>query len=138
MTTQQSLFHDDVCDAVRHVVSALGGFKAVGTRMRPEMRSDDAGRWLARCLDNERNDKLDLDQLLLILKWGREADCHVGIAFIANACGYETPKPTNPEDEKVRLQRELIAACQRTQEIFHHMQRAGLVHAAEKPPLRAA
>lgn len=127
---QQQLFHDDVWEAVRAVVAALGGAKAVGSRMRPELPADDAGRWLSKCLDRDRAEKLDLDQLLLILKWGREADCHVAMHFIAEAAGYDEPKPANPEDEKARLQREFIAAQRQFQELAARMERIGLVRAA--------
>jgi hypothetical protein len=123
---QPKLFSDDVFDAVRTVVAALGGAKAVGSRLRPEKPADDAAKWLAKCLHQDYPEKLDLEQAMLILKWGREANCHVAMQFIAEQCGYEC-QPLNPEDERQRLQREFIEAQKQLTALAARMVRHGVL-----------
>ena len=45
---QEPLFFEDWREAMRHVVAVLGGPKPVGSRMRPDMKPDDAADELRR------------------------------------------------------------------------------------------
>lgn len=56
--SQPALFHESIIDALRELVQGLGGTKAVGARMRPEMPVDHAGRWLSDCLNDARREHL--------------------------------------------------------------------------------
>lgn len=105
---QPALFHESINDALRDIVKHLGGVKKVGSDMRPDLTIDNAGRWLADCLNDDRREKLSPDQVLYLLKRGREIGSHGAMAFIASECGYAAPQPIEPEDEKAALMRQYI------------------------------
>lgn len=125
-----SLFHESINDALREVVQALGGFKKVGTAMRPEKGADEAGRWLADCLNADRREHFDPDQLLWLLREGRTAGIHSAANFLMRDSGYADPTPIEPEDERARLQREFIAAAEGVQAIAERLTRLGIKVAA--------
>lgn len=124
--TQVSLFHEDIWQALRDCVSALGGSKKVGILLRPELDAQTAGRWLLDCLNPERKEKLCVEQVLLILRESRRISCHAGIAFINRDAGYADPQPIEPEDERAALQRMFIEQSKAMQQLFARMERAGL------------
>lgn len=105
---QQALIHDSIHDALAEVVASAGGWKAVGTKLWPEKAPDDAGRLLRHCLDRDRNEKLGLDQVLLLLRLGRERKAHAAMRFLAQSCGYDEPRALEPEDERAVLQRQFV------------------------------
>jgi hypothetical protein len=105
---QEKLWHESFEDALRSCVDASGGFKRVGAQLWPSLPVDQAGRRLAQSLDLDRPEKLSLSELLLVIKLGRDAGCHVAMSFITQATGYETPAPTDPQNEKEKLQREFV------------------------------
>lgn len=109
-TVQGSLWHESFRDALRDLVSVLGGFKAVGSRMWPAKPADEAGRHLADCLNTAKPHKLSLEELEWLLCEGRRANCHIGMHYLAHRADYECPSPVDPETELQRLQREFIAA----------------------------
>ena len=92
MNTQPALFHESISDALRELVAALGGTKAVGARMRPELPADHAGRWLNDCLNDSRREHLTPEQLLWLLAEGRRTGLHSAMGWIASECGYTTPE----------------------------------------------
>lgn len=124
--SQQSLFHEDIWQALRDCVSALGGSKEVGVKLRPELDAQTAGRWLLDCLNPERKEKLCIEQMLLILRESRKAHCHAGLTFINRDCGYGDPMPIEPEDERALLQREFVAMGKAMTGLFKRMERAGM------------
>lgn len=123
---QPLLFHETLTDALREVVRAVGGTKKVGALMRPEKSAEEAGRWLADCLNPDRREKLDPDQVLWLIKRGREVGCNSIISFIASEAHYEQPRPIEPEDERARLQREFVSAVAQFQKIAQALDRAGI------------
>lgn len=112
MTPQLPLFHEDVYDALRTCVQALGGYKKVGAAMRPELPISKAGEWLADCLNSARPQKLSLDQALYVLRESRAIGCHAGMYFIARDCQYSEPQPIEPDDEAADLERKFIGAVE--------------------------
>lgn len=111
MSTQPALFHESISDALRELVASLGGTKAVGARMRPELPADHAGRWLNDCLNDSRREHMTPEQLMWLLTEGRRTGIHGAITWIATECGYSAPQPVEPEDERAQLQREYIEAA---------------------------
>lgn len=107
---QVALFSESIEDAIREAVRVLGGSKAVGSQLRPEMLADKASTWLSDCLNTDRRDKLDLNQMMWILRAARKAGYHGAINYICADIGYSNPLPVEPEDEKARLMREFIEA----------------------------
>lgn len=113
-------------EALDELVRALGGSKAVGARLWPEKAPDDAGRLLRHCIDPDRAEKLSIDQLVLLLRWGREARCHVATAYLLRVAGYREPVPVTPDDERAALQAEFISAVSAMQRIVRRMDGAGV------------
>ena len=110
---QQALFHEDINDALRAVVKACGGTKQVATKLWPEKTMQDAQSYLNDCLNPARAAKLSPEQVLLLLKWGREADFHGAIEYICGEAGYSRPEPIEPEDELTKLLREYLGGKKR-------------------------
>ncbi|MDR0250210.1 MAG: hypothetical protein LBI35_02700 [Burkholderiales bacterium] len=108
---QSALFHENLNDALKEVVLTLGGTKRVGSMLWPEKSVDEAGRRLADCLNPERRDRLYPEQVLWLLREGRQADCHAAMHFICASAGYAPAAPMTPEDEMAELQRQYIEAA---------------------------
>jgi hypothetical protein len=106
---QQALFHEDLYDALKSAVKCLGGTKAVGIKLWPEKTMSDAQSYLNDCLNKDRLAKLDPQQVLLLMKWAREAGCHEAMNYFCAEAGYSIPLPIEPEDELTKLLREYLA-----------------------------
>lgn len=126
--SQSALFHETINDALRELVASMGGTKAVGARMRPELPADHAGRWLNDCLNEARREHLTPEQLLWLLAEGRKSGSHAAITWIAGECGYSTPQPVEPDDERARLQREYIEAAKVMARLADKIERAASNH----------
>ena len=121
--SEQARLVYDVLDALGEVVRALGGPKAVGPRMRPELPHEQAAGWVRDRLNPNRRERFDPDQVLLLLRWGREADCHVAMRFIARTAGYMEPAPVDPQEQVNELQREFVASVERQARLVEEMKR---------------
>lgn len=107
---QMSLVHETINDALREVIQAAGGFKAVGHLLWRDLPVDHAASRLRDCLNADRREHLTPSQVALLLRLGREVGCHAAAVFLMRDAGYSDPVPVEPEDEKARLQREFIEA----------------------------
>lgn len=94
--------------ALEGVVKALGGSKKVAPLLWPEKGVEEARRLLCDCLNDERPAKLDLAQVLFILRLARAQGVHEGMAYICAQLGYAEPQPIEPEDERAQLQRQFV------------------------------
>ena len=124
---QQPLFFEDVFDALRHVVQCAGGAKKVGSKLFPEKSPDQAGRFLMDCLNSSRAEKLDAEQIIVLLRFGHDCGCHAGVKFISRAAGYSEPEPIEPDDEKAELQRQFIAATRSLKTLSDRIESIGNV-----------
>src|SRR5574340_706102 len=107
MTMQGRLAaYTDIYEAIRDVIMDLGGFKQVGHLLKPEKAPDEAAAWLKDALNPDRREKLDPEQLMLILRKGREVSSHAAMTYINLDCGYSTPQPIESEDELAELLRQ--------------------------------
>lgn len=122
---QQALWYDRIEDALHDCVQALGGPKRVATALWPGKTAADAARYLNHCLDSERAEKLELGQVVTLMRWGRDADCHTPMHYLAETLGYQPPEPKNPETERDRLQREFIQAQEQMATLVKRMERLG-------------
>lgn len=120
---QEHLFFDGPLDALQHLMRVLGGPKKVGYALRQGKSPDDAGRWLSNALDGDRRETLHLEDLIQLLRMGREAGCHVGLQELCRAVGYGEPQPVEPENEIAKLQREYIAATKSMEQLARRMER---------------
>jgi hypothetical protein len=122
-TVQPGLFHEDIWQALGDCVRVLGGNKKVDSLLRPEMDAQEAGRWLANCMNHVRPEKLCIEQVQWILREARKAGCHAGMTFLTRDAGYADPQPIEPEDERAALQREYSASVKTLAAIVARMER---------------
>ena len=122
--TQQALWHDSAEDALRALIETLGGPKAVGHKLYPEKSMDDARRLVLQWCSPERGEKPSLAQLLLLLKWGREAGAHVLAGYLMGEAGYAEPVPVDPRDEVAELQRAFMRTVEQQRQMLDRIQRA--------------
>jgi len=127
---QEALFYDTFSEALKDVVKAAGGAKSVGCKLWPEKTPDAAHRTLLDCLNDNRAEKFSPEQVLLLLKIGREVGCHAAINYVARETGYSDPRPIEPEDERARLQREFVEAQKAMSKLAERMERVGLLRVA--------
>lgn len=100
---QPPLFVETVYDALKAIVAALGGPKTVGARLWPAKSVDDARKQLLDCLNPDRHEKLDPEQVVLLFRLAREADFHVAKHWFDMETGYLPSQPADPHDEQARL-----------------------------------
>ena len=113
---------DDIYDALRLTIKALGGCASVGKRLRPEMSSDKAESWLSDATNRNRAQMLSPERVLLVAKWGREIGCHALIDFILDDAGYEPTKPKVLAEQLASLQARALAAKQEAENTAADMQ----------------
>lgn len=105
---QEALFHEDIYEALRTDILALGGFKKVGAMLWPEKTADKAGENLNNCLNRTRPEKLDGEQVLLIKRSAKQVGSFATVMFEMDDIGMTRPTPIEPEDEMAALQRQFI------------------------------
>lgn len=120
---QQVLFHESLSDAIRDVVQALGGTKKIGAMMRPEKTPDEAARWISDCLNPDRREKFDPEQVLWLLREGRKAGCHSCMHYLCVESGYSLAQPVEPKDELAELQRNFIEASKHLSRMAERIER---------------
>lgn len=126
---QIPMFVEDLNEAIRATVNALGGMKAIGVELKPEKSAVDAGKWLADCINPEKRDTLSPAQLAYIRRCGRAKGVHILAAFEAMDAGYAPPLPIAPEDEAAELQREFIASVRALEALQNKMARNSALRA---------
>lgn len=120
---QSDLFVEDLQTALMDVVRAVGGPKKTGALMRPELPADESGKWVTDCLNKAKREKLSLEQILFLLKMGRQHGCHTAINFIAAETGYSNPSPVDPEDESAALQRMFMESVKAQEQIVKRLEK---------------
>lgn len=114
---QPALFYDSFLEALRDDVLAIGGPKVVGKLLFPHKEVEPARNALNDCLNSDRRERLTDEQEHFIIRRAREVrGFSAAIYYTCDATGFERPKALNPEDEKAKLQRELIEAAR----VFKH------------------
>lgn len=108
-------------------VESLGGFKLAGHKLRPELSPVDAGKWLARCLNDDHAQRLNYAQVALVFRAACERGHHDGFRAYAEAVGYRI----EPLDRTA----EIVALTSRAEE---HAAKAGELTAEVKALMAAA
>lgn len=102
MQTQGRLFFESFQEAMRHQVTELGGFEAVGVEIFPAKSRKAAGNWLSDCLNDERPAKLSLDEVVQLLRIGRNNGSMVAFDQLGRETNTEI-KPATPRSERAEL-----------------------------------
>ena len=124
---QEALFFESIYEAMKSVVVRAGGNKAVGCRLRPTKTPEAAGRWLADCLNPARDERLEPEDFIALLRMGRELGHHAAMQYLATESGYQAI-PLEPEDEKARLQREFVEGVKALGQLAAKLDRIGAPH----------
>lgn len=124
---QLRLHHETINDALTEVVQALGGPKKVGAMMRPDKPVEESSRWVRDCLNAERREHFDPEQIIFLLAKAREIHCHGAMAFLSNATGYSAT-PIEPADEAAKLQREFIECARLQGKMLERLAQLGAVN----------
>lgn len=95
-------FYEGPEDALRAAVQALGGAKQVGATLWPDKTPDSAGRLMQDCLNPGRNEKLDVTQVMFILRKAKDAGVHGPFTWFAGEIGYDA-RPITKAEEADRL-----------------------------------
>lgn len=120
--TQQKLWHEDIYDALRAAVDALGGTKRVGHALWPAKSIEEAGKHLDRCLLSTSAQKLSLEELMWIFTQSASRGCHVLAAHLGQVAGYKFV-PITPEDEAAELQRQFMRSVEEQKALIERLQR---------------
>jgi hypothetical protein len=120
---QGKLFFEDIEEAIRDTIRALGGPKAVGNHIKPEMKPDAAGRWLNDTLNDARPEVLSFRQFMLIAQMGRRAGVHNVATQFMRECNYADPTPVEPDDEAAQLEKEFIRSIDRAGELVGRLEK---------------
>jgi hypothetical protein len=123
--SQQKLWHDDIYDALRGAVEALGGTKRVGHALWPAKTIEEAGKHLDRCLLSTSAQKLSLEELMWIFTQSAAKGCHVIADHFGQAAGYRFV-PVEPKDEAAELQRQFIRSVDEQKALLERLQRVQL------------
>src|SRR5262245_6951618 len=107
------LFLEDIYDALRAIVAALGGPKVVACKLWPMTPPEQARRQLLDALNRDNPRKLDPEEVMALLRMGRDAGFHEAKHWIDGTLGYERAAPVDPEDELAGLLREYVDHAQR-------------------------
>lgn len=121
MTDQIPLFVEDYEEAIRATIQALGGFKAVGAELKPDMGVVAAGRWLSDCCNPDRRERLSPTELAFLRRKARQSGCHILAAYEMRDAGYAAPKPVEPEEERAALMRQFVEQTKALQVIAHQL-----------------
>lgn len=119
---QSALFYEDIYDAARTDVQAIGGAKKVGHMLWPEKSVDKAGENLNNCLNVTRNEKLDLEQFTLIIREAKKVGSYATMYFMSRDLGFADPQPIEPVDEAAALQRDFIQSVKAQGEMLKRLE----------------
>lgn len=95
-------FYEGPEDALRAAMQALGGAKVVGPMIWPDKTVIVAAQRLLDCTNAARNEKLEISQIMLILRKARDAGFHAPFYWFCGELGYDA-KPITKADEVDRL-----------------------------------
>lgn len=105
---QMSLIHESITDAIREAVQAIGGNKALGALMFPDLPVDQAAGRVRDCLNPDRREHFTPEQLVMIARLAKAAGNSSIMEYLALDLGYLKPVAVEPEDEIARLQIKFI------------------------------
>ena len=95
--------------------------------MRPAKSEEAAVTWIKDCLNAERREKFDVDDVLWLMREGRKIGCHSALHFCCEDAGYEPAKPLEPRDEAAELQRAFIESVKAQERIGDRLGVLGIV-----------
>jgi hypothetical protein len=112
MNDQVPLWHDSIEDAIGTAVQSLGGAKKVAELLWPVLarnKPQTAYTRLRHCLNPDKAEKLDPDELLDIARAAALIGEHSIMKYLARELGYSLT-PLKPNEIEKRARRERVSA----------------------------
>jgi len=101
---QQVLWHDTILDAIGAAVQSAGGNKRVASKLWPSLDSDSASARLRACLNPDHAQKLDPQEVDMIIGLAADAADESIPRYIARKHGFEIQR-LSPGEAKKRAKR---------------------------------
>jgi hypothetical protein len=120
---QELLDHMIPEDALTADIASLGGPYRVGKMLRPEMEKEAARGWVLNCLNPKHAQNFTQAQIALIVSRAREVGSTHYAEFWAVNNNMTKPVKIEPEDEKARLQREVVRAVETVKGLVERLER---------------
>jgi hypothetical protein len=114
--------YENIEDALRDAVRALGGTKAVGGKLFPSLPIEQAASRVADCLNVDRRQHFAPSEVCWLLRQARIAGHHETMVYIATVAGYEPPRPASDLEELAALQQAFIRATSDLKAIGHRIE----------------
>ena len=121
---QNELFHDDIYSALHTAIEALGGYKQVAGWLFINKPVNTAYAHLKNCMRDDKPEKLNPHELILIMQKARDAGVHDVMNYIAAATNYKRPGTLEPHDELAELQRQFISTAKDIEKLGQRIERA--------------
>jgi hypothetical protein len=103
---QVALFHETPEEATAADIAALGGPKKVGAWLFPHLNTEQAAAQVRACLNTDRLEKFNQQQVILIKAKAREAGSDALLRYEAQCLGLRF-EWTDPMDEVEELRRDV-------------------------------
>lgn len=127
---------EDIYDALRDAIKALGGASAVGLRLHPEKALKTAEQAILDCCNRNRKQEFKPLELLALQRWARVAGCHSLNNLFNDDGGYERSKPKLVADQIYAAEQRLLKVKADAEEAVAAMQNLIQARAlAENPRL---
>jgi hypothetical protein len=120
--SQAELFYDTIYDAIHNAILSCDGFKVVAGKLWPAMKPSSAYARLKSCVDEHKDEKLCMEEVLVIAKLAKERGNHALMQYLGDELGYSI-QALEPEDERAAIQREFVNAVERLEQIQQRMAR---------------
>lgn len=130
---QPPLFCETIYEALAAIVTCLGGPKRVGAMLWPNKSIRDAAKLLNNCLNPQRAEKLDPEQVVLLFRRARDAGFHIAKHWLDAETGYAPSTPLAPQDEQAQLISAMETAGEQLQNAVNALERVQ----GRKPAIRA-
>jgi len=124
---QEPLFYEDEIEALKVDIARLGGAQEVGHALWPSKNNPQAaGEQLRNCLNRDRREKLDYEQIIWIKREARKVGSFAAQTYENQECGFAPPVPIEPEDEAAALQRAYVNCVGELGKIANRLERLNL------------
>jgi len=124
---QLNLWHDTPEEALDADIQAIGGYKAAGYALWPARKMIEASRRLRRCLDPDRVEKLDHDEVSRLVELAASSGSRAYVTYLARRSSAKVI-PVSPDDEKAELMEQWRQAKKQIDALAKAMQLADGSH----------
>jgi hypothetical protein len=123
MSAGPELFYESWEEALKDDIKALGGTKAVGKMLWPDLDIDLARNRLNDRLNTDRRERLSDTQERMIMRRSREArGFSAAMFYLVDDTGFERPKSRAPRDEMTELQRQFVDSVKQQAKIVERIE----------------